>query len=142
MLFVLGTNILSELMKSEAEPAVLAWFLRHTQDQFATTTINQAEILGGLGLLPEGKRKRSMIAAAKAIWEVELKQLALPFDAACADAFAHILRRRTGLGKPIQFADAAIAAICATHKAVIVTRDTSGFEGCGIQVVNPWTAAS
>ncbi len=141
MLLVLDTNIISELMKPEAEPAVLAWFLRHTQDQFATTAINQVEILGGLALLPEGKRKRGMIAAAKAIWEVELQELVLPFNAACAEAFAQILRRRTGLGKPIQFADAAIAAICATHKAVIVTRDTLGFEDCGIQVVNPWVGA-
>jgi toxin FitB len=138
MLFILDTNVISELMKPDASADVMAWFLKHTQDQFATTAINQAEIFGGLALLPEGKRKREMLAMAQSIWDVELKAAVFAFDTKCAEAFAAILRRRTRAGQPIQFADAAIAAICAAHKASIVTRDISGFEGCGIQIANPW----
>jgi toxin FitB len=138
MLFVLDTNVISELMKPEAEATVLKWFLRHAKQEFATTAISQAEILGGLALLPEGKRRRGMLLAAQAIWSEDLKQRVLPFNQDCADAFARVLRRRTDLGRPIHFADAAIAAICASHKAAIVTRDTEDFKGCGIQMENPW----
>jgi toxin FitB len=139
MIFILDTNVISELMKPDASSQVMTWFLRHTQDQFATTAICQAEILAGLAMLPEGKRKRTMLATAQSIWDVELKNEIYAFDTHCTEVFAAILRRRTRLGKPIQFADAAIAAICASRKAIIVTRDTSGFEACGIQVVNPWS---
>ena len=138
MLYVLDTNVISELMKPDADASVMAWFLEHTQDSFATTAINQAEILGGLALLPEGKRKRSMIESAEAIWQIELQQGVLPFDSASTSAFANILRTRKKAARPIQFADAAIAAICITHQAAILTRDASGFSQVGIQVVNPW----
>ena len=138
MLLILDTNVISELMKPEAEPAVLAWFTRHTQAQFATTAICQAEILGGLAMLPDGKRRRSMLAAAQEIWDIDLEQRVFTFDSPSAQAFADILRRRKKAARPIQFVDAAIAAICATHKAAIITRDTAGFESCGIKVINPW----
>ena len=89
-------------------------------------------------MLPEGKRKRNMLAAAQEIWEIDLEQRVFTFDSPSAQAFADILRRRKKAAHPIQFVDAAIAAICAAQKAVIVTRDTAGFEGCGIKVINPW----
>lgn len=138
MLYVIDTNVISELMKPDADVNVMAWFLAHTQDTFATTAINQAEILGGLAMLPEGKRKRSMIALAQEIWELELQRGVLPFDSTCAEAFAQILRIRKKSARPIQFADAAIAAICIVHQAAILTRDTSGFTEIGIKVINPW----
>jgi len=34
-----------------------------------------------------------------------------------------------------------IAAVARTQGASVVTRDSSGFEGCGVAVVNPWQAA-
>jgi toxin FitB len=138
MLLVLDSNVISELMKPQADAAVLNWFLRNSKGDFATTAINQAEILSGLALLPEGKRKRAILAAANAIWQLDLKQAVLPFDASCTAAFADILRRRTLTGRPISFADAAIAAICLAHKAGIVTRDTAGFADTGVKVLNPW----
>ncbi len=138
MLLVLDTNVISELMKPEASPVVLAWFAQHTKEQFATTAICQAEILGGLAALPDGKRKRSMLTAAQAIWEIDLEQRVFAFDIHCAEEFADIMRRRKKAARPIQFVDAAIAAICAAHKTAIVTRDTAGFEACGIKVINPW----
>jgi toxin FitB len=140
MMLILDTNVISELMKPEADLAVLAWFLRHTHAQFATTAICQAEVLGGLAVLPDGKRKRNMLAAAQAIWEIDLEQRVFDFDSSCAKAFADILQRRKIAARPIQFVDAAIAAICTVHKATIVTRDTAGFETCGIKVINPWLA--
>jgi toxin FitB len=138
MLYVLDTNVISELMKPNADANVMAWFLTHTKDTFATTSINQAEVLGGLALLPEGKRKRSLIASAKEIWVLDLSRGVLPFDSASAEAFAKILQIRTKAARPIQFADAAIAAICVANQAAILTRDQSGFTEIGIKVVNPW----
>jgi len=38
-------------------------------------------------------------------------------------------------------ADLMIAAIARGHGASVVTRDTGDFEGCGLALINPWSAA-
>lgn len=56
-MIVLDTNILSELMRSGPDGAVLAWMSRQSMMTLFITTITQAEILYGLALLPEGRRR-------------------------------------------------------------------------------------
>ena len=41
-------------------------------------------------------------------------------------------------GRPISEADCQIAAIARRWGASVATRDTAGFEGCGVDVINPW----
>jgi toxin FitB len=50
------------------------------------------------------------------------------------------LVRRRG-GKPIEKFDALIAATALAAGASIATRDTGGFAGCGLTVIDPWTAS-
>jgi len=44
------------------------------------------------------------------------------------------------VGRPISQLDAMIAAITLSREAALATRNTRDFEGCGIRVINPWTA--
>lgn len=141
MPLVLDTNVLSELMKATPDERVLRWFDAHPKAQFATTAINEAELLAGIALLPEGKKKRRMADAAKAALRDELGGRVFGFDSDAARELAAIVRARSRKGKPIDFQDACIAAICKVRGAAIVTRDKSGFEATGIVVVDPWTAA-
>jgi predicted nucleic acid-binding protein len=76
-----------------------------------TTTITQAETLCGLALLPAGRRRTSLTAAANAMFEVESAGRILGFDSAAAREFAVIAATRRQLGRPIAQADAQIAAI-------------------------------
>ncbi len=138
MLFVLDTNVLSELMKLAADEQVLRWFDTQEGAEFATTAINEAEILAGIALLPDGRRKRRLADAARAVFEDELGGRVLPFDSTTASALAIIVRNRTRKGIPIDFQDACIAAICRAHDAVIITRDVKGFAATGVHVMDPW----
>ena len=141
MFLVLDTNVLSELMKPAPEQRVLRWFDAHARSEFATTAINEAELLAGIALLPEGQKKRRLAEATKAMLRDELGGRVFAFDSDAADALAMIVRARARKGKPIDFQDACIAAICKARDATIVTRDRSGFEGTGIAVVDPWAAS-
>jgi predicted nucleic acid-binding protein len=53
------------------------------------------------------------------------------------NVISEILRQRSS-GRPISQFDAMIAAIVRLHGAKLVTRNTSDFENCGIEMVNPW----
>ena len=99
-----------------------------------------AQIPSGGALLPEGQKKRRLAEATKAMLRDELGGRVFAFDSDAADALAMIVRARARKGKPIDFQDACIAAICKARGATIVTRNRSGFEGTGIAVVDPWAS--
>jgi toxin FitB len=130
--------VLSELIRPQQDTSVLAWFRSQTDADMATTCINQAEVLGGLLRLPAGKRRVAMLQAVTGLWTQDMAGRVFGFDARAAQLHADIVAKRFAMGRPISFPDAAIAAIARGHQAAVVTRDTGGFEHCGIGVVNPW----
>ena len=62
----------------------------------------------------------------------------LPFEAAAAARYAEIVVDRRSFGAPIEAFDALIAATASVAGAAVATRDISGFEGCGLALINPW----
>ena len=60
------------------------------------------------------------------------------FDSDAARVFANIGAARRALGRPISHADAQIAALAQVRGAKLATRNVDDFEGCGIEVVDPW----
>ncbi|HIJ23389.1 MAG TPA: PIN domain-containing protein, partial [Gammaproteobacteria bacterium] len=60
-MILLDTNVISELMRSEPEAIVLDWVDQLNRETTYISTINQAEILQGVMLLPDGKRKQQLI---------------------------------------------------------------------------------
>src|SRR3546814_6215229 len=76
-----------------------------------TTTLTQAEIFYGLALLPEGRRRDDLLAAARPMFEADLSGRVLPFDTDAALAYPDIAAGRRKGGQPISQIDAQIAAI-------------------------------
>lgn len=60
------------------------------------------------------------------------------FGSATAKSYAAIAAQRRAAGRLIGEADCQIAAIARTHGAAVATRNVRDFEGCGIEVVDPW----
>lgn len=135
---ILDTNVLSEVMKPKPSQQVLRWLAGQATLQLFTTTITQAEILCGIGMLPEGKRKASLQAAVEAMFAEDFAGRILPFDSDAARLFANIAAARRLRGRPISQFDAQIAAIARSRGASIATRKAHDFEGCNVVVLNPW----
>lgn len=139
-MFVLDTNVLSAMMATRPAPDVAAWIARQREDSLFTTTISQAEILAGIAVLPEGRRRRDLDAAARAIFEEDFERRVLTFDGAAAAAYGDLFAARRRDGRPTAPLDLMIAAIVRANEASVVTRDQAGFDGCGIPVIDPWAA--
>jgi predicted nucleic acid-binding protein len=139
-MLILDTNVLSELLKPAPDDRVIEWLDHQPRQQLFTTVITRAEIQYGIALLPKSSRRTKLAEAAQAIFDQDLADHVLGFDNAAADHYADVAAKRKVAGRPISQFDAMIAAIAATHKAILATRNTRDFEGCAIGLANPWTA--
>ena len=137
-MIVLDTNVISKAMRSAPEPRVIAWHDRLDRDEVFTTAISEAEILHGIALLPEGKRRRELRQLASRLFSERLAGRVLAFDRVAADHFAVVASARRSAGTPILVQDAQIAAIARAHGGIIATRNTGDFSDTGAVVVNPW----
>jgi hypothetical protein len=140
-MIVLDTNVISELMRAEPHPAVLAWVAAQPRATLYATSITQAEILYGVAALPPGRRRDALAAAAEAMFTEDIADRVLPFSGAAAEHYAKIVVVRRQAGYPIEAFDALIAATALASGAAVATRDIAGFQGCGIQtLIDPWNA--
>lgn len=137
-MIVLDTNVLSELMRPAPSETVLRWVAGYPAASLFTTTVTQAEILFGLALLPDGRRRSDLLAAARQMFAEDFAGRVLPFDTAAATAFAPIAAGRRQKGRPTGAFDAQIAAIASSRGAALATRNGADFLDCGLSLVNPW----
>ena len=137
-MIVLDTNVLSELMKARPVAKVVEWLAAQLVSSVHTTSITQAEILHGLLLLPQGRKRNNLEAAAQAMFEKDFGGRILPFGSDAAPLYARIAADRQKTGRPISQFDAQIAAIVRLSGAALATRNVTDFQECGVTVINPW----
>jgi hypothetical protein len=140
-MIILDTNVLSELMRSEPSPSVLAWVARQSATELCTTSITEAEILYGIELLIKSKHREGLLEAAEAMFAEDLAGRVFGFESDAARAFSKIVAHRRAVGRPISHADAQIAAIAKVQGAKLATRNLGDFEECGLDVVDPWNVS-
>jgi toxin FitB len=140
-MIILDTNVLSELMRPEPSPRVVAWIAKQPSTELFTTSITEAEILYGIELLTKGKRREGLLAAAEAMFAEDLAGRIFGFESDAARAFSKIAAHRHVLGRPISHADAQIAAIAQVRGAKLATRNIADFGDCGLDVVDPWNGS-
>ena len=137
-MFILDTNVISEILRPAPNETVVTWLESQARHQLFTTAVTQAEILYGITLLPKGNRRQKLLDVAQLIFDKDLESRILPFGSDAATHYADIGAARRSAGRPISQFDAMIASIARLHGAKIATRNTSDFEDCGVEIVNPW----
>ncbi|OHV80872.1 type II toxin-antitoxin system VapC family toxin [Ensifer sp. LCM 4579] len=137
-MIVLDTNVLSELLTPAPTAAVEEWLAAQPPTSIFTTTVTEAEILYGVRLLPDGRRRRDLEAAVVPIFREDLAGRILPFDGDAAAVYAIIAVERRKIGRPISQFDAQIAAITRSRGAMLATRNVADFADTGITIINPW----
>jgi predicted nucleic acid-binding protein len=139
-MILIDTNVISELMREAPAPAVLAWFDRRTVEELYLSAVGEAELRTCAAILPAGRRRDRLVAAVDAMIVQDFSGRMLAFDSMAARSYAEIAAARRSAGRPIMEADCQIAAIARAHGAAVATRNDTDFDGCGIEVINPWNA--
>jgi len=135
---VLDTNVISEPVKPLADPGVVSWLDRQGKETLYLCAPVLMEVLLGITLLPEGRRKSAMKAAVQALLANYFADRFLAFERAAAVAYAALAGRASARGYSISMADCQIAAIAAVHGFTVATRDTAPFLAAGVPIINPW----
>jgi predicted nucleic acid-binding protein len=125
--YLLDTNIISELMRKVPNSNVVDWLDEQLVDDLAISVITIAEIKLGIALLPDGKRRNSLGKMANEMLQ-EFVNRQYDFGSLAAIEYADIVSDCTRKGREISTEDAQIASISRAHNAVLVTRNIKDFE--------------
>lgn len=136
MIYVVDTNIVSELMKERPNRDVVEWFWNH-EGEIYLNAITIKELYFGAERLPEGKRKRTLKETIDGIAK-DCAGKTFPFDSFCGYECAHLQQKSIKAGFNISSEDLMIAAIALRNNAVLATRNTKDFGCLGIELVNPY----
>ena len=139
-MIILDTNVLSELLRPSPARQVEDWLSAQDGTQVYFTSIGEAELRHGVAIMPAGKRRAELSKAIEGMLSDDFRDRILPFDRAAARAYAAIAAERRAAGRPISQFDCQICAIARANDAVIATRNTADFEGCGVVLFDPWGA--
>jgi toxin FitB len=132
-MYLLDTNVISELRKPRPHGAVVAWLQGVDDADLHLCAMTLGELQSGI------ETCREQDAAKAAEIEAWVDQVAatynvLTMDAATFRLWAKLMHRQSGT----VLEDALIAASALVHKLTVVTRNVRDFERFGVQVLNPF----
>lgn len=138
-MILLDTNVVSEAIKPEPHPSVRAWLDVQAAETLFLFSITVAELLFGVGAMPDGKRKDLLAVRIDSLLD-QFDRRVLPFDTPAARRYADLAVKARAAGKGFPAPDGTIAAIAAAHGFAVASRDASAFDAAGLTVIDPWTA--
>ena len=86
-MILLDTNVVSEAMKPVPDDTVRAWLDEQAAETLYLSSVTIAELMFGIGALPDGKRKDKLAAALVGVMELFADRV-LPFDIDAARHYA------------------------------------------------------
>ena len=140
-MIVLDTNVVSEMMRPAPDSSVLNWLNTQIAGELWLNSVVVSELLFSIARLPAGARKRQLAETFAAMLEQDFAGRILPFDLEAAVIYAELAAGCEAKGRPVEMADAQIAAICLAQGAKLATRNLKHFGGLGMVLVNPWSVA-
>ena len=132
-MYLLDTNVVSELRRARPSRAVLDWISDVPADQLYLSTVTIGEIQAGIELTREqdpskAEELESWLDRVLAAYNI------LPMDAACFRAWTKLMHRRSDT----LMQDAMIAASAMVHRLTVVTRNVRDFDQLGTHTLNPF----
>lgn len=132
-MYLLDTNVVSELRRARPHGAVVAWLASVSDAELHLSAVTIGELQAGIERTRDGDPK---IAAEIQSWleQVAATYNVLPMDASAFRAWAKLMHRR---GADVM-EDAMIAATAQIHRLTVVTRNVCDFEPFGVAVLDPF----
>jgi predicted nucleic acid-binding protein len=132
--FLLDTDIVSEIRKRQPHEAVRTWFDSTDQDSLFLSVLVLGEIERGIHVLHDRDPDR---AATLAAWldrlRTSYRDRVLPVDVGVATEWGRLTAHRT-----VAAIDGLLAATARHHGMTLVTRNTDDVDDLGVSLLNPF----
>lgn len=136
-MIVLDTNVVSEAMRPQPTPVVVAWLNAQAAETLYLSSVTLAELLFGIGALPAGVKKDRLARALDRLVALFPGRV-LPFDQDAARRYADMAVAARALGRPLPVADGYLAATAAARGFAVATRNIQHFGDTGVDLIDPW----
>ena len=135
-MFLLDTNVVSELRRPRPHGAVLVWIADVPAEQLFVSAVTVGEIQAGIEITREQDTAK---AEELEVWldRVLASYGVLPMDAPTFRQWARLMHRRSDTITE----DAMIAATAIVHRLTVVTRNVRDFNELGVELQNPFESA-
>jgi len=132
-MYLLDTNIVSELRKVRPHGAVVSWLKGIAEADLHISVVTLGEIQAGIEITRE---QDALKAAEIEAWADQLAGAynVLPMDAATFRLWAKLMHRQSNT----VYEDAMIAASALVHKLTVVTRNVRDFERFHVTLLDPF----
>jgi predicted nucleic acid-binding protein len=134
--YLLDTNVISELRRPRPHRAVVAWLESVADEDLHLSAVTLGELQAGVEMAREQDPDK---AAEIEAWIDEVAQTwnVLPLDGPSCRTWAKLMHRR-----PDELlADALIAATARVHHLTVVTRNVRDFAALGVETLDPFFQA-
>jgi len=133
-MFLLDTNVVSELRKTKPHGGVLAWLNATADANLFISAVTLGEIQRGIELTRDQNPSKALEISQ---WADRLAAThnILPMDAATFRACARLMHHQSDA----LFEDAMIAATAQVHQFTVVTRNTRDFAGFNVPLLDPFS---
>ena len=132
-MYLLDTNVVSELRKPRPHGAVLAWLQALEDTQLHLCAVTLGEIQAGIEITREQDPAKALEIEAW-LGQVASTYNVLPMDAAAFRTWAQLMHRKSNT----IYEDAMIAATARVHGLTVATRNMADFKAFGVPLVNPF----
>ena len=132
-MYLLDTNVVSELRRTRPHGAVASWFRATPTDQLFISAVTFGEIQTGIEITRE--RDQPKAEEIEAWLRVVMDSfIILPINAPIFREWAKLKHRKN----QSLFFDSMIAATAIVHNLTVATRNVSDFEQFGVTIYNPF----
>jgi predicted nucleic acid-binding protein len=136
--FLLDTVVISEWVKPQPQPRVVAWLKQVDEEQVFLSVVSLAEIRRGVELMPADKRRDRIDSWLTVDLPARFHRRILAIDGQIAETWGIMMARGRKAGRNVGVLDAFFAATAEVHRLTLVTRNVADFQQLGISLLNPW----